>query len=70
MDPAEYVQIASIVLGVLAIVWHQQRSLDKVRTEVAQLGQRLARIEGFLGVGVSAEASQRTPGAAAPQADA
>ncbi|WP_420621988.1 hypothetical protein [Candidatus Poriferisodalis sp.] len=70
MDPAAYVQIASILLGVLAIVWHQQRSLDKVRTEVAQLGQRLARIEGFLGIGVPAEASQRTPGAAAPQADA
>ena len=67
-------QLVAIVLGVLAIIWHQQQTTDSLRTElsaeinhvetglraeigelraeVAENGQRLARIEGFLGIGV------------------
>lgn len=80
-------QLVAIVLGVLAIIWNQQQSIDSLRTElraeiihvesglraeiaglrteigglraeVAENSERLARIEGFLGIG--------TPDAAAP----
>lgn len=34
MDPAAYTQIATIVAGVLAIIWHQQRNTDKLRAEM------------------------------------
>ena len=51
------------MLGVLAIIWNQQQGIDalrdefttahrELRAEVAENGQRLARIEGFLGIGV------------------
>ena len=67
-------QVVTVALGVFAIIWHQQRTIDKLRdgtnrgfeklrddtsqaigklsTEVAANGQRLARIEGFLGIGI------------------
>ncbi len=71
-------QLIAVVLGVLAIIWHQQQTTDNLRTElradiirvettlraelsaeigslrseVVENGQRLARIEGFLGIGV------------------
>ncbi len=67
-------QLVAVVLGVFAIIWHQQQTTDNLRTElmaeiggvetglgaeitslraeVAENGQRLARIEGFLGIGV------------------
>ena len=56
-------QLLAVVLGVLAIIWNQQQTTDSlrtelraeiagVRTEVSENGQRLARIEGFLGIGV------------------
>ena len=78
-------QVVTVALGVFAIIWHQQRTIDKLRdstsqaigdlrdgtnqafdklrddtsraigklgTEVAANGQRLARIEGFLGIGM------------------
>lgn len=56
-------QLIAVVLGVLAIIWNQQQSIDNlrdelrseisgVRVEVAENGQRLARIEGFLGIGI------------------
>ena len=67
-------QVLTVALGVFAIIWHQQRTIDKLRdstsqafdklrdgtnqaigklsTEVAANGQRLARIEGFLGIGI------------------
>ncbi len=56
-------QLVAVVLGVLAIIWNQQQTIDalrtelgaeigEVRSEVAQNGQRLARIEGFLRIGV------------------
>ena len=62
-------QLVAIVLGVLAIIWHQQQTTDSLRTElgaeiselraeVAENGQRLARIEGFLGIGMPDEAPE------------
>lgn len=56
-------QLIAVVLGVLAIIWNQQQTTDSLRTElraeigelraeVSENGQRLARIEGFLGIGI------------------
>ena len=56
-------QLIAVVLGVLAIIWNQQQTTDslrrelraeigEVRVEVSENGQRLARIEGFLGIGI------------------
>lgn len=45
MDPAAYTQIATIVVVVLAIIWHQQRGNDKLRTEFrAEIAQVRAEI--------------------------
>ena len=85
------VQTMTLVLAVLAIIWHQTRSTDKLRDdltqandklrddftgalgeltkEVAENGQRLARIEGFLGIGMPKEAAERAAGAAVLSAD-
>ena len=64
MDAVEtLVQVVTVALGVFAIIWHQLRTIDKLRdstnqafdklsAEVAANGQRLARIEGFLGIGM------------------
>ena len=38
--------------------------IDELSRAVAENGQRLARIEGFLGIGMPAEAAARAPGAA------
>ena len=77
-------QVVTVALGVFAIIWHQQRTIDKLRgdtnqafdklrddtsqaigklgTEVAANGQRLARIEGFLGIGIpEADAPTQRP---------
>ena len=69
-------QLVAVVLGVLAIIWHQQQTTDNlrtelraeiggVRTELAELraevsanGQLLARIEGFLGIGMPDAAAE------------
>lgn len=56
-------QLVAVVLGVFAIIWNQQQTTDSLRTElraemgelrvqVSENGQRLARIEGFLGIGI------------------
>lgn len=56
-------QLVAVVLGVLAIIWNQQQTTEALRTElraeisqlraeVSENGQRLARIEGFLGIGI------------------
>ncbi len=112
MDGGTIAQLATLVLAVMAIIWHQQRSIDKLRDDfnaanrelrddfsaanreqreatdkqrddfsaanreqreatdrlrdgVAENGQRLARIEGYLGIGIPAEAAAAT-GAAQP----
>ncbi len=80
-------QLASTGLAVLAIIWHQQRSIDKLRDEFNQAinklrddvnqaidklrdglaanGQRLARIEGFLGIGMPPTKAEEAAGAEA-----
>ncbi|MCY3962093.1 MAG: hypothetical protein OXG34_10595 [bacterium] len=78
-------QMATMALAVLAIIWHQQRSTDKLRddfsqatdklrddfsqatdklqTELVANGQRLARIEGFLGIGMPTAVADKAAGA-------
>lgn len=92
-------QVLTMVLAAVVIVWHQQRTSDKIRaefrTEIARLdaridqmrvefdkklelldakldlvraevavsGQRLARIEGFLGIGIPEEVAGAAAGA-------
>ncbi len=71
MEADAIAQLVSMLMVGLGIVWHQQRSTDKVRDDVntglrelrqdhdklrdaiAGIGQRLARIEGFLGINIS-----------------
>ncbi len=79
-------QMATMALAVLAIIWHQQRSTEKLRDDFSQAnnklrddfsqatdklqielaanGQRLARIEGFLGIGIPTTAAEKAAGAA------
>ena len=53
-----------MVLAVLAIIWHQQRTADKLRDRLDSMEHRLARIEGFLGIGMPAAAASEAAGAA------
>ncbi len=73
MDFDAVTQIVTVVLAVLAIIWHQQRSTDKLRSDFGRstdklrerldnMEQRLARIEGFLGIGMPVEPSTKAPG--------
>jgi len=94
MDPAIQI-IVAVAMGVLTIVWNQQRSVGNLRREfleankelrrefheanvqmrrelqeaktelrgaVAGNGERLARIEGHLGIGVTAARTSRSGG--------
>ena len=63
MDLNTVSQIVTVVLGVLAIIWHQQRSTDRLRDRLDRVEQRLARIEGFLGIGMPPAAASKAPGA-------
>lgn len=63
MDINTVSQIVTVVLAVLAIIWHQQRTTDKLRERLDHMEQRLARIEGFLGIGMPAAAAAKAPGA-------
>ena len=73
MDINTVTQALTVALAVLAIIWHQQRSIDKLRADferahdklradferahdklrdgLGEVRERLARIEGFLGIG-------------------
>ena len=62
-------QLLAVVLAVFAIIWNQQQATNTLRTElkadisevraqVSENGQRLARIEGFLGIGMPDEVRQ------------
>lgn len=77
----DIVQLVALAVGILGLVWHQQRIVERlrsefrseitlVRTEMAELraeiaanGQRLARIEGYFGIGMPAEAAASAAGA-------
>jgi len=85
------VQVVTVALAVVAIIWHQQRTTDKLRdgtsqsidklrddtdrglanlgAAVAANGERLARIEGFLGIGMPDAAASRAAGATLPKQD-
>lgn len=74
------VQAATLAMAVLAIIWHQTRTTEKLREDftsalgeltnkVDDNGQRLARIEGFLGIGMPQEATGRAAGAIILPAD-
>ena len=85
------VQVVTVALAVVAIIWHQQRTIDKLRNgtsqsidklrngtnqSIAQLieavasnGERLARIEGFLGIGMPDAVASRAAGATLPKPD-
>ena len=67
-------QIVTVAVAALAIVWNQQRTvaalrtemreeIGALRTEVAANSERLSRIEGYLGIGMSAEAAAGAAGA-------
>ncbi|WP_420623724.1 hypothetical protein [Candidatus Poriferisodalis sp.] len=98
MELSALAQVGTMVLAALAIVWHQQRSSDKLRDDmsaqitgirdelrgelggvrgeisgvrgelgtvrsiVVENGQRLARIEGYLGIGMPSEAATAAAG--------
>ena len=62
MDVNTVSQIVTVVLAVLAIIWHQQRITDKLRERLDKVEQRLARIEGFLGIGMPTAAAAKAPG--------
>ena len=63
MDLNTVTQIVTVALAVLAIIWHQQRITDELRDRLDNVEQRLARIEGFLGIGMPATAGTEAPGA-------
>ena len=69
MDANTVTQILTVALAVLAIIWHQQRTVDKLRDDfnaadrdhragLTEVKERLARIEGFLGIGIPKSAEQ------------
>ena len=73
-------QFATLVVGIVALIWHQQRSINNLRKElkgeitelradVTDVKERLARIEGFLGIGMPAEAAAAAPGTGLTTAD-
>ena len=74
------VQVVTVALAVVAIIWHQQRTIDKLRDDtdrgleklsaaVVANGERLARIEGFLGIGMPQTAASKAAGATRPKQD-
>ncbi len=76
----DIVQFVTLVAGIVALIWHQQRSINNLRKElkgeiaelradVTDVKERLARIEGFLGIGMPAEAAAAAPGAGLATAD-
>ena len=78
MDINTVSQIVTVVLAVLAIIWHQQRTIDQLRDDtdrgleklgaaVVANGERLARIEGFLGIGMPDAAASKAAGATRPK---
>jgi len=82
VDANTVTQILTVVLAVLAIIWHQQRTVDKLRDDfnasdrehraavrahgasLTEVKERLARIEGFLGIGMPGSQGPEAPGAA------
>ena len=49
MDVAVLSAFATPFMAMLAMLWHQQRTILK---KLSEIGERLARIEGYLGLGI------------------
>ena len=64
MDADTAWQLAAIGLAGLCIVWHQYSITNKLRDRLVKLEQRLARIEGFLGIGMPTTAASEAPATA------
>ena len=60
MDVALLAAFATPFMAMLAMLWHQQRSILKMLSEI---GERLARIEGFLRIGMPPHAAAGAAGA-------
>lgn len=58
MDVAVLTAFATPFMAMMAMLWHQQRSILK---KLSENGERLARIEGFLGVGMPEPAASQAP---------
>ena len=61
MDADTVWQIAAVGLAGLGIVWHQYWTTSKLRDRLVEVEQRLARIEGFLGIGMPPTAAPKAP---------
>ena len=60
MDIALLSAFAAPFMAMLAMLWHQQRAILR---KVGENGERLSRIEGFLGIGMPPAAASKAPGA-------
>ena len=60
-DVAVLTAFATPFMAMLAMLWHQQRAILK---QLGENGERLARIEGYLGIGMPPAAASEAPGAA------
>ena len=60
MDVAVLTAFATPFMAILAMLWHQQRSILR---QLGEIGERLARIEGYLGIGMPQSAAASAAGA-------
>ncbi|MCY4175416.1 MAG: hypothetical protein OXD37_03650 [Acidimicrobiaceae bacterium] len=78
MDLNTVSQIVTVVLAVLTVIWHQQRTTDKLRDRLddsdrecraglSEVKERLARIEGYLRIGMPNDPGPEATAADAPQ---
>ena len=63
MDTGTVWQMVAVGLAGLAIIWHQYWITNKLRDRLGDVEQRLARVEGFLGIGTPNAAASEAPGA-------
>ena len=67
MDIAVLSAFATPLMAMLTMLWHQQRAMVK---QLGEIRERLARIEGYLGIGMPSAAASEAPGAALTAAPA
>ena len=60
MDVAMLTAFATPFMAMLAMLWHQQRA---ILNQLGENGERLAGIEGYLGIGMPPAAATETAGA-------
>ena len=64
MGLAAVVQLATMAVATLAIIWHLWRTTRELRDRLNEVEQRLTRIETYLGIGLPGAAASEAPGAA------